>query len=465
MANVLIIDDDEMIHKMLLPVVEHMGHDVTSAFTFGDGLKEAVSGTFDVVYLDVRLPDGNGLDALPSMRKIASPPEVIIITAAGDPDGAELAIKNGAWDYVQKPLSTKDVTLQLSRVLQYREEKKASKPPVVLKHEGIIGSSPQLKGCLNLVAHAAGNEASVLITGETGTGKELFACAVHDNSRRAHKNFVVVDCAALPETLVESVLFGHDKGAFTGADRAKEGLVKQADGGTLFLDEVGELPLSVQKAFLRVLQEHRFRPVGGKQEVQSNFRLIAATNRDLDQMVGSGQFRKDLLFRLRSMAIELPPLREQPEDIKELALYHMAKLCESYGIGTKGFSPEFLETLTAYDWPGNTRELVNTLERALAAVQDEATLFPKHLPTHIRVQLARASVKVKGKPKEKAGPTHKFPGLRDFREAGIASLEQQYLQDLMLLTKGDIKEACRISGLSRSRLYGLLKKHKISIPD
>jgi two-component system NtrC family response regulator len=219
------------------------------------------------------------------------------------------------------------MTLPLIRAIQYQEEKKAGKTKVALKREGIIGNSLQMKGCFDLLAKAANSITNVLITGETGTGKELFASAIHENSSRANNNFVVVDCTVLPETLVESMLFGYKKGAFTGADRANEGLIIQADGGTLFLDEVGELPLNVQKAFLRVIDEHSFRPLSCKREIKSDFRLVSATNRNLEEMVRRGKFRKDLLFRIRSLVIEPPPLREHTEDIKELAMHYTAKLC------------------------------------------------------------------------------------------------------------------------------------------
>ena len=229
---------------------------------------------------------------------------------------------------------------------------------------------------------------------------------------------------------------------------------------------MGELPLSIQSAFLRVLQERRFRPIGGRQEIASDFRLVAATNRDLDKMVQDGQFRKELLFRLRSFTIELPPLREHPEDIKELALYYTAKICERYGTETKGFSPEFFEALDAYDWPGNVRELVNTVERAIASARHDPILFPKHLPTHIRINVARASVSKEVSSevnqRESAGPSRILPNLRDFRDTIISEAEQQYLRDLMSLAGGKIREACKISGLSRPRLYALLKKYRIS---
>ena len=466
MAHVLIIDDDQMICSTISNVVKQMGHDVTCTFTLQDGLTRALSGDFDVVFLDVRMPDGNGLDALPHIREAQSLPEVIIITGFGDPDGAELAIKSGAWDYIEKPSSAKAMMLTLSRVLQYREEKKAKKPRAVLNREGIVGENPPMKACLDLVAQAATSEANVFITGETGTGKELLARAIHRNSPRADGNFVVVDCAALPETLVESIIFGHERGAFTGADRAQDGLIKQADRGTLFLDEVGELPLSTQSSFLRALQEHRFRPIGSSQEIESRFRLITATNQDIEAMVERDRFRSDLLFRLRTILIELPPLRKHPEDIKDLAMHHMAKLCGRYGIGIKGFSPEFFDALNSYTWPGNVRELINALESALSAAYHEPTLYPWHLPTHIRIQLKRSLINKTTTPTDRplthADPQKgDLPTLRGLRN----ELEQRYLQDLISTTGGDIQRACQISGLSRSRLYAILKKHKISIPS
>ncbi len=465
MGKVLIIDDDELFCEMLSEMVNDMGHGVKFTHSLNDGIIEAVNGAYDVVFLDVRMPDGSGLRALPKIRELTDPPEVIIITGVGDPDGAELAIVNGAWDYIEKQSSIKRMTLPLVRALQYREEKKVKQPAVALKLEGIVGDSPKMQACYDVLAQAADSDANVLIFGETGTGKELFARAIHANSSRSPKTFVVVDCAALPESLVESALFGYERGAFTGADKAQVGLIKQADGGTLFLDEVGELPLIMQKAFLRVLQERRFRPLGARQEVESNFRLLAATNRDLEQAVAEGTFRKDLLFRLRSLSLTLPPLREHPEDIKELVLFHAAKLCESYNVPQKGFAPEFFECLMAYDWPGNVRELINTLDRALAEARHEPTLYPNHLPSSIRVKAVRNSVS-KETPEISAAQAVaagvNLPKLRDYREAAVAQAEREYLKELMTLAKNDLQEACRISDLSQPRLYALLKKHRIS---
>ncbi len=460
MASILIIDDDDMLCDMMCRYFKRMGHEVSYAYTLEDGKKAAVSRALDVVFLDVNLPDGNGLEALPKIREVPSCPEVIIFTAEGEPDGAEIAIRSGAWDYIEKPAAVKAMTLPLVRALQYRE-KKRKKSKTALKRGNIVGNCRRLKNCLDLLAEAADSEVNILITGETGTGKELFARAVHENSKRADQRFVVVDCAALPETLVESILFGHDKGAFTFADRSSSGLIRQADMGTLFLDEVGELPLSLQKSFLRVLQERRIRPLGGRHEIACDFRLVAATNRNPDEMVGSGQFRKDLLFRLKSLVIELPPLRARSEDIREIAMHHASRLSARYGIGIKGFSPEFLDALGRYEWPGNIRELVNTLERSLVSAMEEPVLFPKHLPTHIRIKLARASVTKQSPAKLETGAeickSGAFPSLKDYQ----ADSKRQYFRNLMAHTMGDVRQACRVAGVSRSSLYDQLKKYDI----
>jgi len=466
MARILTIDDDPTICQLVSEMARSLGHEPESAVSLRDGLRAGASGAFDVVFLDVHLPDGNGLEMLPRLRDAPSSPEVIIMTGAGDPDGAELSMRNGAWDYIEKPISMQKVSLPLTRALQYREARAVPKLTPSFRFDGVIGRSPKMQACFDLLAQAAQSDANVLITGETGTGKELFAWAIHNNSGRAEGHFAVVDCAALPESLVESVLFGHEKGAFTGAEKAKVGLVKQAEGGTLFLDEVGELPTGVQSAFLRVLQERRFRPVGGEEEIESDFRLVAATNRDLGQMAGSGSFRQDLLFRLQAIAIELPPLREREDDIKPLLFHHANRICDRYGIAPKGFSPEFLTAIEGHEWPGNVRELVNTLERAVATARDEPTLFPTHLPTNIRVELQRAAVSEKPTahtPEPVRAPrTGTLPKLKDFRDAAIAQAERDYLGALMSACEGNIKSACDVSGLSRARLYALMKKHGLT---
>jgi two-component system NtrC family response regulator len=462
MGRVLVIDDDSTVNRFLSRLLNHMGHEVTLAMTSKEGLRASQSGVFDVVLLDVRLPDGNGLDMIPHIRTSPSSPEVIIITGEGDADGAEVAIRRGAWDYIQKSCSPSSFSRRLDRVLKYHERRASLSSPKALDLDGIVGDSPEMRMCLDLVAQAAGSRANVLINGETGTGKELVAWAIHNNSSRAGKNFAVVDCATLPEPLVESTLFGHEKGAFTGAVQAQDGLIKHADGGTLFLDEVGELSLRLQKAFLRVLQEHRFRPIGGNREEESEFRLISATNKDLEQLVKEGNFREDLLFRLRCFEIELPPLRKRRGDIRDLVVHHVSKICQQQDLETKGILPELFQALEAqaYDWPGNVRELVNALERAIAVARSHSILFPEHLPQHIRICLARSSV---GKRPSSEGAlmpnlnpdATSLPALREFR----AIAEKHYLQELMVRTGGKLDEAKAMARLSLPRLYALLRKH------
>ena len=485
MSKVLIIDDDHSFCSMLAEGVRRLGHDPTCAYNLHEGVALAHQGRYEVVYLDVWLPDGNGLDRINDIKGCPSSPEVIIATGQGDANGAELAMKVGAWDYMEKPSPIKAMTLPLVRALQYREAKGTRRDPSHIDRHGIVGNSRGLLACLELLDQAAGSNTSVLITGETGTGKELFARAIHANSPRSRGgDLVVVDCTALPETLVASLLFGHERGSFTGATQAHEGLIRQAHRGTLFLDEVGELPLELQKAFLRVLQERSFRPVGSGREEQSDFRLVAATNRNLDQMVEQKQFRKDLLYRLRSITIELPPLRERAEDIPHLALYYMTRLANESGQTAKGLAPEFFAALTEHDWPGNVRELFNTLERAVAAAGDEPVLYPKHLPTEIRVRLARQSLNGgqgrKAPEPEKHRPAApapappaepalepaldgdgSLPPWKEYKEIALAQVGRVYLQRVMEYCQGDVNQAQEITGLSRARLYALMKSFKL----
>lgn len=480
MANILILDDDFEICETMESLITRLSHGCDHAHTLDEGLRLARAQTYDVVFLDVRLPDGNGLDILPNLMALADPPEVIILTGQGDPDGAELAIKGGVWDYLLKPSSVREISLTLGRALKYREEKAGKTASQYLDLSNVVGASPSMKASFKLLAQAARSDSNVLITGKTGTGKELFASTIHDNSKRRAGRFVVVDCAGLAESLLESTLFGHRKGAFTGAQTDRTGLVKLADGGTLFLDEVGELPLSMQKTFLRVLQERTFRPVGDTREQTSDFRLVAATNRDLDEMVDKGEFRSDLLFRIKTMRIHLPPLADRPEDIRALTRFRIRRLCEQYGMEEKNYGSDFFTTLESYDWPGNVRELFNILERAIVAAGDEKTLYSMHLSRSLRIQVAKSQIKrmTGAEVTEEEGTTdsslgvRKFgqeifedifdrdlPSLREFK--GVA--EKVYLGELIRQCGGDLGRILEVSMLSRSHLYSLLKKYDLSL--
>jgi len=465
MAKILIIDDDELFCEFLSSAFEEEGHAVECAYSLEAGLQCVFKYPFDVVFLDVMMPDGNGLEKLEEIRDADSKPEVIILTGSGTMNGAELAIKSGAWDYIAKPSSVSPIILTLMRALQYHEEKLKKKQSVLLRMEGIIGGSSAMNTCHDLVLEASSCDANVLITGETGTGKELFAKAIHENSRRASHSFVIVDCASLTPSLTESMLFGYEKGAYTGADASRDGLIKQANGGTLFLDEIGELPVSIQKSFLRVLQERRFRPLGGAREIESDFRLIAATNRNLDRLVEEDLFRNDLLFRIRSIVLEIPPVRDHLDDLIDIALYHTARICKRSHIETKQLSPDFTEALLAYSWPGNVRELVNALEHAVAAALSTPTLFARHLPSAIRVKLAQFKAFGESSADDENGLVlpAKLPTLKDFRKDIYEKAENKYLAQLIENSDGNMDEACRISGLGRARLYEILTKHRLKL--
>jgi len=461
MAKILIIDDDEMMNRALARAVSDLGHETLCALTLAQGMGKISADHIDVVFLDVRLPDGSGIAAISQIRESQSRPEVIIITGFGDRNGAELAIRSGAWDYIQKPCTADEMLLPLRRALEYRQARQPE-PPRIFRRNGIVGTGTGISEAIRLSAQAAAGDMPVLLCGETGTGKELFARAIHASSSRSAKPFVTVDCAALPESLAESLLFGHEKGSFTGADRKTGGLIAKADGGTLFLDEIGELPLAVQKTFLRVLQEHSFLPVGAEKMYISNFRTVSASNRNPDEMVQNGMFRPDLLFRIRGFSITLPRLRERKEDIRELLMHCVNRACESRSADTKGFTSEFLQMLCEYDWPGNVREFIHAVEESLARAADYPILYPQHLPPHIRVHIAQKTLPETPQDSSAAflpvfPETGAFPSLKQVR----SDMENHYLRQLMLHVQGKRSEACRISGLSRTRLFEMMKKYGI----
>ncbi len=469
MAKVLIVEDDVAFGRVLLREVERAGHAVRLCATLVDGLAAAAEFGPDAICLDVKLPDGNGLDSIRTFVESEGKPELLVLSGNRSAPDAERAIRGGAWDYFTKGDDLIAFSASLGRALDYHV-KQTQAAPLFIDLGGMIGRSPTMKACYSRLAQAAASEAPVLITGESGTGKELAALAIHSNSSRRKKSFVVVDCAALPEMLVESMLFGHRRGSFTGAVESRIGLLEQANGGTLFLDEVAELPLLVQKAFLRTLQEKTFRPVGSDHEVRSDFRVVAATNRDLDAMVAQGTFRADLLFRLRAIAIELPPLRERGEDVREIAVAAVSRICLREGHGTKGMDAAFALSLLHYAWPGNVRELLNAIEHAVAKARGHQVLLPIHLPTELRANIAKSALVADQRdPWSRSDATVSLPPsptqhtplqpLAAHRHADT----QRYLETLIAASGANVVEACRVSGLSRSRLYALLKEHGLSL--
>ncbi|MEG2171673.1 MAG: sigma-54 dependent transcriptional regulator [Desulfovibrionaceae bacterium] len=465
MAHILIIDDEVLVRTLVTEVGIHLGHTVVEASTLAEGHTQAQAMIQrgqgpDVILLDVRLPDGNGLEHLRTFGALASQPELMVITGHGDGDAAETALRSGAWEYLTKPLRVRELSQALAHILAYRTGRRPSLHVRDMDRSQIIGSSPALMKTLYSLAEAARSDVNVLLLGETGVGKELFAKALYRNSGRAGQPFVTVDCASLTETLVESHLFGHSRGAFTGADRAREGLLLAAHKGTLFLDEVGDLPLSMQGAFLRALELRRFRPIGEGQEVVSDFRLVSATNKNLDTSVKEEQFRSDLLYRLRGMVIHIPPLRERVEDIPELARHAVLRFCVDNAQQVKQITEGCLETLLAYTWQGNVRELFHAMERACVSAGNSDDLYASHLPTELRVAVARHRVggtRTPPPPEYSAPKESPLPTLRAWK----AHSEAEYVERLMRQSNGDVRAAATAAGLSRGHLYELLKKYHV----
>ncbi len=459
-GNILIIDDDEGVVRTIIRAFKKLDTHLDYSYNLTEGLKKIDDNDFDVIFLDVNLPDGNGIEKIPYITERISPPLVIIMTAYSDPDGAELAIENGAWDYLQKPVSSKDLKLQLTKAFKFQDQKKQNSKTLKFEAPSIIGRSTAIQKCLTQASQIVYSDANVLINGETGTGKELFAKAIHDNSARRNGEFVVVDCSVLTDNLIESVLFGHEKGAFTGADRDRKGLVALANGGTLFLDEVGELPESIQSSFLRVLQEKKFRPVGSEKQIYSDFRVISATNKNLEAMVQENCFRMDLIYRLKTFILNLPPLRERREDILKIAKYQIKKRCKEHHLPNKEIALDFVEILEKYDWPGNVRELMNTIEISVTSAQFENTLFAFHLPAKIRAKITRLKI-TKGQNKSVSLPENDLFQESLTHKELISKTEHKYLESLFRETNGDIQQLLKRSGLSRTVLYRKIKEFGI----
>ena len=363
--TILVIDDEPSIREMLTIFLEEMGYAVKTADTVRTGIAAVDTGAFDLAMCDLRLPDGSGLEVLEHARTNPSAPPFIIITAHTTPKNALDALRAGATEYLSKPFNVDDLRLILRNILGAEP----SKAPV--ENSGLIGSSRAIQQVLELVGRVAATPSIVLISGESGTGKELLARAIHNASPVASGPFLSINCGAMPENLLESELFGHVKGSFTGAVRDHAGLFAQAENGTILLDEVGEMTPAMQVKLLRVLQERRTRQVGGHREIEVNARVLAATNRDLAEEVRAGRFREDLFYRLHVVDIHLPPLRDRLEDIPELARFFVQRCCTRFGIPQKRLSADAIRLLRAHNWPGNVRQLENVIERTVTLVTGE----------------------------------------------------------------------------------------------
>jgi two-component system NtrC family response regulator len=471
-GNILVVDHERGFFENILSATVAGVFRTTHVTGIKDGFNKLSTDKFDIVLLREHLPDGHAMELLDLLTAAPGRPAVVVFGPGHDARSAEQLLKNGALDYILESASATTLLATCKNILDYHRQSGEHRQTRIaandtFKHNGIVGSSPAIQRCLDLIVKAGPADANLLIVGESGTGKELFAQAAHALSPRADKEMIVVDCASLPENLTESILFGHVRGAFTGADRASDGLIRQANGSTLFLDEIGELPLELQKKFLRVLQERRLRSVGGNKTIPVDFRLIAATNRDLKQMTEQGLFRKDLLFRLITFQLELPTLRCRPDDLVELAYFFMNNYCSARQLPSKRFSPEYLLILRRYQWPGNVRELFNVIERSIAAAADSEILLPFHLPINIRVQAIDSLDRAQDNPADifttaRGGEPKSFPTLQAMRDNALARLENKYLREVLQACAGDITKACEITAISRSRLYALLKDYRLS---
>jgi DNA-binding NtrC family response regulator len=375
MGRILIADDHDALRRALARALTEAGHEVDEAPNGNFAIERLHESSFDVVLSDLKMGGSDGLDVLRSTKALHPSAAVILMTAFGSVGTAVEAMKIGAFDYVQKPFEIEEMELKIEKALELRRLRHEldylrHSQNDIYNFDSIVGSSGALQKVLDIVRKVAKSNTTILIHGETGTGKELVAGAIHHNSLRSGRNFVKVNCAALQENLLESELFGHEKGAFTSADKQRIGRFEQADGGTMFLDEVGDMSPSTQAKILRVLQEHEFERLGGTRTLKVDVRLIAAANRSLPAMVAAGQFREDLYYRLNVVSVEMPPLRERKEDIAALAACFVHKFAGELKKKIDGIAPDALKMLMRYNWPGNIRELQNALERAVLLTEE-----------------------------------------------------------------------------------------------
>jgi DNA-binding NtrC family response regulator len=459
-ANILIIDDDPGMCRFLRHALERDDHKAAVVSNGEDGVRSALSDQYDVILLDVNLPDGDGLDFLHEIRKTLPRQLIVVITACGEVSHAVKALHAGAFDYLAKPFEYDDLQRILVRaldVLRLRGEIDLLQRDH-LPHRLVEPRSPQMRAVLQEAERiAASPSTTVLICGETGVGKEIVARLIHEHSPRSAGPFVAINCAAFGEHLLESEVFGHEKGAFTDAAFMKRGLIEVAQGGSMFLDEVSELDLKLQAKLLRVLEERTFRRVGGTKDLESDVRIISATNRRLEAMVEEGNFRQDLFFRLQVVPIDIPPLRSRREDIQPLVEGFLARYDVEFSKQIEGFTPEAMQALVTYDWPGNIREMKNLLER-LVLLEKSTLLDVSNLPRHIMGSGTRTQQK-------RSPQVVQDESFREAKARAVADFEKTYLIQLLRELSGNVSQAARRADMDRASLQRLLRRHKINAED
>jgi len=450
MARVLIIDDEEKLRSLTARIISIEGFEVAEAGNCKVALQKINQQFFDVVLCDVKLPDGNGVDLTLQIRELSPDTEIIVLTAYGNIKDGVQAIKNGAFNYIVKgddnnriiPLLHSALEKSnLTRKVAHLESRLNNK----FSFEGILGGSDAIKEAIQLAEKVAPTGTTVLLTGETGTGKEIFANAIHQYSPRKNGNFVAINCSAISHELLESEMFGHLAGAFTGATKDKKGLLEEADGGTLFLDEIGEMPADLQAKLLRVLELGEFIKVGSNKTIKTDVRIIAATNRDLLREIASGHFRQDLYYRLSIFRIQLPSLRERVADIEELSNYFIQFYADKTNKKIKPLTKEVAQMLRFYGWPGNIRELKNVIERSII-LENTDTITVDTLPAEIRQQAST---------QDNAG------GVKTLSAFSMASAEKIHIQKVLNYTKGNKSETARLLNIGIATLYRKLDEYKI----
>ncbi len=446
--KVLVIEDDAQMLENYSRMLKRFGYDCIMEPSSDNALKTLKISKPDIILTDLRMPGSSGFDIISAVKRSDPDIPVVLITAYADIPTAVEAIKKGAFDVIAKPFTSEQLQIVLERALTQKllmdENRRLKEQLRGTTEVEIIAKSPPMREILALIERISHTDANILVTGESGTGKEMVARMIHQRSQRAGMPFIPVDCAAIPENLIESELFGYEKGAFTGATTSREGLFEAANGGTVFLDEVAELPLLMQSKLLRLLQERKVRRLGSNRFISLNVRIISATNRDLNRSVSEGHFREDLYYRLNVINIHLPPLRERREDIPLLALHFLKRYSVTYEKNIRGISPEVMELLEGYSWPGNVRELQNIMERAVILCNDDY-LTLHDIPSEF-LTLKDDTLQI-------------FTTYHSAKE----TFEKQYLQNLIRSVSGNISKAARVAGLNRRTIYRLLKKHDIKV--
>jgi DNA-binding NtrC family response regulator len=446
MSRILVVDDDAVTCRLLSEVLTNDGATVVCETDPRDALRHLAIEPVDLAILDVRMPGMDGLELLRGLRQRAPGLPIIIMTAFGSIDTAVDAISAGAVDYVSKPMNLEEIRATVGKALGRQTELQATLPGAGGELGGMVGHTPAMIEVYKTIARVAPGPSTVLILGESGTGKELVARAIHQHSPRARKPFVALDCTSLPETLLESELFGHVRGAFTGAVNDNPGLFAEADGGTMFLDEIGDVAPALQAKLLRVLQEHQVRPVGGMQWRTVDVRVLAATNRDLAAMVAAGRFREDLYYRLKVVAIHLPPLRERRDDIPLLVDHLVRRAAQQCNKAVTGVSEGALALLRTYHWPGNIRELAHVLERSVALAQRDVLSIDDLPPDLQTPDPAPASDLLSDRPT-------------------LEELKRRYIRHVLEENCGNVSHAAATLGVDRRSLYRMLQRYGITLRD